>query len=141
MSRTILPARRRCETAKVTHGNHELTVSFGFSEAGHVVEVFCASGKTGVELTALVTDACILVSLLLQHGVSAENIAASMGENRAEGDADGPAASIIGQIVREAAALEMAKITERSLLTTICSDSGALLAQNTPLDGNLTPDP
>jgi hypothetical protein len=103
VTRQPLPNWRRSETHVVQHGNHEFLVGFGFGEDGRVMEVFCSSGKTGVDMTALVTDACILVSLLLQHGESVTALAESMGENRAEGENSGPPASLIGAIVRVAA--------------------------------------
>ncbi len=75
---------------------------------GKVVGVFCGSlHKAGTEMVAMMNDAMILASRLLQHGESIDDLAAAMGENsrsswddmKKEGKA-GPPASLIGAILR-----------------------------------------
>ena len=56
-------------------------------------EVFGAGGKAGSEMDGLLDDACIVISILLQHGVDPQ-FAASMGRL---GDGHQPA-SIFGAI-------------------------------------------
>src|SRR6516165_4581663 len=55
-----------------------LTVTFGFNEVGDVREVFCDDFKAGSDMHATVTDACILLSRLLQHGDTPEELAATL---------------------------------------------------------------
>jgi hypothetical protein len=87
MTRTKLSARRPAVTAlatwKTEGAEHRFHVSVGFDpRSGAIAEVWYADGqKTGTALRASAQDACILVSLLLQHGVSVEAIGKSL--NRA----------------------------------------------------------
>jgi hypothetical protein len=55
-----------------------LTVTFGFNMAGDVAEVFCDDFKAGSDMHATVMDACILLSRLLQHGDTPEELAATL---------------------------------------------------------------
>ena len=55
-----------------------LTVTFGFNEVGDVREVFCDDFKAGSDMHATVMDACILLSRLLQHGDTPEQLAATL---------------------------------------------------------------
>lgn len=85
MTRQRLPDRRINATRKVTwatYGGNEQTilVTFGFKKrllspeqvaAGEhniyrIAEVFCADFKAGSDTQAIVTDACVLISRLLQ---------------------------------------------------------------------------
>lgn len=80
MTRQRLPDRRLNATRKVTwmtYGGNEQTilVTFGFRLAPNVAEygvryeiaeVFCADFKAGSDTQAIVTDACVLISRLLQ---------------------------------------------------------------------------
>lgn len=90
------PADRRLgETRKVTYvrpdGNAtKIIVSVGYEAADPTrpVEVFYSEGfRSGSDLEFTVQDACVLISLLLQHGISAERIASSMA-TRETADAD-----------------------------------------------------
>jgi hypothetical protein len=53
-------------------------VTFGFDENGELREVFCADFKAGSDMHAVVTDACILLSRLLQHGDSSTELARTL---------------------------------------------------------------
>jgi hypothetical protein len=106
MTRLALPDRRQSVTILVTHGNHEFTASFGLDHVGRVKEVFYSGLKTGTDMAALITDACILISILLQYGMSASQIAEKLGENKPEGSSEGSPASVIGTLSRAAAELE-----------------------------------
>lgn len=73
MTRTRMPDRRVNVTERVTHrwstgAETSVLVTYGFDERGHVRELFCADFKAGTDNFTLVTDACILVSRLMQHG-------------------------------------------------------------------------
>jgi hypothetical protein len=62
----------------MAHGNIMLTITVGFDANNRPREVFCADFKAGSDLHAVVMDACILLSRLLQHGDSPAELFASM---------------------------------------------------------------
>ena len=70
-----------------------LTVTFGFDDAGNIREVFCADFKAGSDMHAAVVDSCILLSRLLQHGDTPDELARTL--------CDPP--SLVGSIARAAA--------------------------------------
>ena len=79
MSRTDLPTRHFSVTSKLTHeraDSHSMNIigTFSLDGKGKVRAVFCSSFKDGADLRALVIDACICLSLLLQHGYTARAI-------------------------------------------------------------------
>jgi hypothetical protein len=80
MSRAKLPNRRHVITQEVKWGEHRFHVSVGYApDTGAVSEVFYASGmKEGTDIHNTAQDACILVSMLLQHGVPARDIGKSL---------------------------------------------------------------
>lgn len=89
MSRQEIPNRRPCVNRSVpfTFTDNGLTVhlqvTFGFNDKegmrrGEVREVFCASFKAGTQMNSTVMDGCILMSLLLQHGMTADDLASRM---------------------------------------------------------------
>lgn len=106
MTRTPLKNRRHGITSRVSHGGHDFDVTFGFDECGVIREVFMRSVKEGTDLSAFLSDSCIAISLLLQHGESMESLAKAFGENRLEGEIEGPASSALGTIAREGARLD-----------------------------------
>ena len=69
-------------------------VTIGFYPDGRPGEVFTHGTRTGSSLDALLADACVVVSCLIQHGVEPRDLAASMGRL---GNAE--PASIIGAVV------------------------------------------
>ena len=111
-----LPARRLCETRRVqTPEGHtiHLTVGFDPEEPDRPREVFYSGGfRTGSQLEFQVQDACVLISLLLQHGHRPATILKSLAQTEKpglwiEGDQE-PApetvhASHVGLIVAELA--------------------------------------
>jgi hypothetical protein len=94
MTRTRLPARRAAEIVELEHGGTRFTVTIGFYPDGRPGEVFVHGVRTGSSLDALLADACVVVSCLLQHGVEPRELAHSMGRL---GNAE--PASIIGAVV------------------------------------------
>jgi len=83
MSRQHLPNRRPAATVRTTWqtegGTHTIHLTAGYDLDGNLREVFYADGqKTGAGLRDVVQDACVLISLLLQHGVPRDQIAKSM---------------------------------------------------------------
>lgn len=78
--RSKLPSRRASVTENVrftteSGTDKSLNVTFGFSPNGVLQEVFTASFKTGSDTHALIMDACILLSTLMQHGYSPAQLA------------------------------------------------------------------
>lgn len=119
MTRTSLPPRRQNERVEVIWVNGRgddvvFVVTYGFNEIapnvrGSIKEVFCTSLKTGTDMAGTINDACIAISKLLQHGETIHEVAASFGENRAEGATFGPPASPLGAIARAGTVLEPKK--------------------------------
>jgi hypothetical protein len=98
MSRQRLPDRRAAATVDLEHGGSRFTVTIGFYPDGRPGEVFTHGIRTGSGLDALLADACILLSLLMQCGIAPTQIANSMGRS---GNAE--PASIIGAVIDLAA--------------------------------------
>lgn len=81
--RERLPDRRPSVTMPVTWAwanGHEskIVVTIGFDANRQAREVFCADFKVGSDFHALVMDACILMSRLLQHGDTPAELADTM---------------------------------------------------------------
>jgi hypothetical protein len=106
VTRTRLPNRRHGITMPVEHRNQTFDCTFGMGNDGHVREVFMRSTKEGNDFSALMVDACIAASMLLQHGESMETLAEAFGENRAEGEKTGTPQSALGAIVRAGADID-----------------------------------
>lgn len=100
VERVLQPGRRPSITAAVgieLSGNvHKVLITFGLDENKRVRETFCSSFKEGAALQSFIVDASILLSLLLQHGYTAAELAAKMTEPP----------SMIGQVARAAADME-----------------------------------
>ena len=102
------PPRRLTETRRVEHLRSDGTairilVSVGYADDDPLrpIEVFYAEGfRSGADLEFLMQDACVLISLLLQHGVPPERIAASMA-TREEPDGQPTPGSLAGTIATE----------------------------------------
>ena len=75
-------------------------MTIGFYPDGRPGEVFTHGIRSGSNLDALLADACVVVSCLMQHGVEPREIAGSMGRL---GNAE--PASIIGAVIDLAAAM------------------------------------
>ncbi len=93
-SRTRLPNRRENETVDLLFEGQRYHVTIGFAPDGRPAEVFCHGAKVGSTMDILLDDACVALSLLLQHGAEPQALAHSMG--RLDG---GAAASVIGALV------------------------------------------
>ena len=109
MSRTTLPARRPNTTRRLIHREQEVYVTYGLDPAhGRVMEVFGTTKKPTTDLDYMMTDACILVSMALQYGVTPERLLHSMCFIPVIGSAEKveEPASLIGKIVRSIIVLE-----------------------------------
>src|SRR4029079_6913955 len=81
MSRQRLPDRRAAATVDLEHGGSRFTVTIGFYPDGRPGEVFPHGIRPGSGLDALLADACVLLSLLMQYDVEPTQIADSMGRS------------------------------------------------------------
>jgi hypothetical protein len=103
MTRERLRNRRRNETVDLDVGGTRYTLCIGYYADGRPGEIFASGAKIGSAMDAIVADAAVLVSLLLQHGIEPRSIQHSLGRH-----SDGDAASIIGAVVDELLRLEVA---------------------------------
>ena len=95
MTRERLPDRRPCDTMELMHDWRTYSVTVGFDVTrNRIGEVFTHGAKIGSAMDAILDDACVAISLLLQHGVEPATLATSMGRL---GDGRTPA-SIIGSL-------------------------------------------
>ena len=93
--RQRLPNRRANETVAVTHEGSTYAVTLGFDPAtGEVREIFTHGAKVGSAMDGILDDTCILLSILLQHGVQPSSFAGSMGRLGHSGEP----ASVIGRL-------------------------------------------
>jgi hypothetical protein len=79
-NRQRLPNRRPSHTETLAVGGQTFTATVGFDPATcRPCEVFLTGGKEGSTLDALLADAAVVISVALQHGVSAKALAKSIG--------------------------------------------------------------
>lgn len=77
MTRQPLPTRRPNLTTATDWQGHAFTVTVGFDLQGFPREVFAQHAKG--DMAAMLADACVLISIGLQHGIAPEALAKSMG--------------------------------------------------------------
>jgi hypothetical protein len=94
MTRVRLPNRRPAETVMLEHDGARFMVTIGFYPDGRPGEVFTHGARSGSNMDALLADACVVVSCLIQHGVEPSNLAGSMGRL-----GNTKPASVIGAVV------------------------------------------
>ena len=104
MTRVRLPHRRFAETVALEHGGARFMVTIGFYPDGRPGEVFTHGARSGSNLDALLADACVVVSCLIQHGAEQRDLASSMGRL---GNAE--PASVIGAVLDLVAAASAAQ--------------------------------
>jgi ribonucleoside-diphosphate reductase alpha chain len=101
MTRAVLPHRRPNETLDAEWQGHAFSVTVGYDPAtGAPAEVFADMPKGG-QMGATLSDACVLISIALQHGIPPDALAKSLAR---EPGFDGTerAASPIGVILEKA---------------------------------------
>lgn len=110
-SRARLPDRRPNVTRTVAWGGRGFDLTVGFDPGtGMPREVFASGPREGSDLLATLADACVIVSVALQHGVAPGALHHSLlrvplwadGRNDADGPAS-PIGAIVGVLVEEAA--------------------------------------
>lgn len=78
MNRNRLPNRRPNITAETDWQGHSITVTIGVDPVtGDPLEVF-ANAASGGSMQASLADACVLISIALQHGVKPAALAKSL---------------------------------------------------------------
>ena len=92
-ARAHLPNRRPNETADLLFERQHYHVTIGFFADGRPGEVFCHGAKVGSGMDLLIDDACVVLSMLLQHGAEPMDLAHSLGRL-----GDGAPASIVGAL-------------------------------------------
>jgi hypothetical protein len=98
--RERLPNRRRCETTTLEVAGQRFAACVGFDRAGWPREVFLSGAKDGSGMSSILEDASVVISVALQHGVTAAALSHSIG--RVPEALDGPptlAASPIGGVL------------------------------------------
>ncbi len=107
-ARARLPNRRPLITETLIVGNQSIEASVGFDPAtGRPREIFLSGAKDGTEMAAILDDASVVISISLQHGISAAALAKSVarlplapltpaGLAEAAGPRNSAPASIIG---------------------------------------------
>ena len=79
MTRATLPHRRPNITRAVQWDGHEFSVTIGLDPVtARPAEVFADTAKGG-QMQATIADACVVISIALQHGVTAADLAKSLG--------------------------------------------------------------
>ena len=95
MPRERLPDRRPNETLDLVYDGTLYAVTVGFQpDTGAPREIFTHGARVGSSMDAILGDACILLSILLQHRVEPAALARSMGRL----GRGGQAASVIGAL-------------------------------------------
>jgi hypothetical protein len=79
MTRATLPHRRPNITRSTEWDNHTFTVTIGFDlETGQPLEVF-ADTQRGGQMQSTLADACVIISIALQHGIGVDALGKSLG--------------------------------------------------------------
>ena len=99
--RERLPNRRRQVTQPISVAGVDALVSIGRYEDGRAAEAFLEVGKPGAAIDLIGRDAACLLSIALQYGTPAGEIARALG--RLE---DGSPATVIGAMCDAAALSE-----------------------------------
>lgn len=69
MTRTALPARRPALTIASAWQGHPFSVTIGFDPASAAPREVFADTEKGGQMQATLADACVLISIALQHGI------------------------------------------------------------------------
>lgn len=107
-ARRRLPDRRLAVTHLVERAKGgPIQIGIGYDHQGAAREVFLNGLKIGSDIEALLQDSCVLISLVLQHGMPAADLADRLGRQGIDESAQ--YASLVGLVaetVRRAEAAE-----------------------------------
>lgn len=110
-ARAVLPQRRPNRTLALSHGDFAFTLTIGFDLDGCPREVFADGQRIGSGVAHVISDACVVISLALQHGCAPASLPKSLGRvpDLARGGKACLPASVLGVIAEAVAetALEM----------------------------------
>ena len=81
IERQRLPNQLRAETVDLQFDRHLYQLTIGPYDDGRPGEAFLGGAKAGSHMAAILNDASILTSLLLQHGVPASSFVNSLGKH------------------------------------------------------------
>lgn len=102
--RTRLPNRRPNETQVFDRDGIKITLTIGYKPGGDIGEVFLNADRADSMIDVLMSDAAIIASIALQHGVPLQQIAHALKR-----DKFGIASSPIGAAIDRVTAPEVAK--------------------------------
>jgi hypothetical protein len=114
MNRARLPNRRPNQTIDLHHKGMTFNVTVGFDAmTGAPMEVFGNASKAGSDFAALLADACVILSLALQHGIQPSALSKTMQWTPVMGQADkvSEPASVIGAILVALVPMEVARVS------------------------------
>lgn len=69
MTRDVLPARRFAESIGFSVGSIPYVATLGFHDDGRIGEVFIAGPKSGSDAEINASDAAVILSIAMQHGI------------------------------------------------------------------------
>ena len=93
-ARRALPARRSAETLDFSHDGIRYTLTVGFYPDGRPGEIFIDGPKAGSGAQVNATDAAVILSIAMQHGVPVETLRAAVSRNAA-GEPTGPIGAVL----------------------------------------------
>ena len=94
-TRNRLAQRRNSENLTLIWEGQQYELTIGFYDDGRIGEVFADSGKSPQTVQQLMSDACILISIALQHNVTVDSLLNSIPKH--EG---GKPYTVIGKILQ-----------------------------------------
>lgn len=100
MTRQRLPNRHQNVRYRFQFGQHHYYADIGFYPNWRVGELFLDSGKAGTEIQHMARDLAVAVSLGLQHGVTIEELRASV-TRLDDGSPAGPLGRLLDIICNE----------------------------------------
>lgn len=95
--RQALPQKRRNETQEFERDGINVKMTVGFYDDGRIGEIFLNADRANSMLDVLMSDAAILASLALQHGVTLAQIAHAIKRDKF-GIASSPIGAAIDRI-------------------------------------------
>ena len=76
--RARLPNRRPAVTHHLETAGPAFVATVGFDDQAQPREIFIGGGKEGSAINTLLSDAAVIISVALQHGIEAEALARSI---------------------------------------------------------------
>lgn len=93
-ARRALPDRRSAETLDFSHDGIRYTLTVGFYPDGQPGEIFIDGPKAGSGAQVNATDAAVILSIAMQHGVPVATLRAAVSRNAA-GEPTGPIGAVL----------------------------------------------